>query len=69
MPDDTLTSINCYSRGAERCLAKGKQAPNHEIAELWASIASSYLFLLERERRLTAEEAERDKQPSQWNST
>jgi hypothetical protein len=52
-----LADLLRYRNAAAACTANAQSSGTSEIAALWASIASSYLFLLRREERLAAEEA------------
>ena len=50
-----LTDFERFSRGLERCTANAEHAQHIEVVRLWQSIASSYDFLLKREKRLEEE--------------
>ena len=52
-------NIERYTRRFEQCTAKAERAPHIELRQLWETIASSYAFLLKRERRLEDEQAAR----------
>jgi hypothetical protein len=55
-----LTDIIRFGRALDECKGKATLSQHPEIAQLWTFIAASYSFLLRREERLLAEEAERD---------
>jgi hypothetical protein len=55
-----LTPTERYRRGVEECTAKANLAPFPEAAQIWTTIAASWRFLLQREERLAAEQAERE---------
>jgi hypothetical protein len=50
-----LTNIGRYSLGLNNCKTHAALSQHDEIRDLWLSIASSYAFLLKREKRLDAE--------------
>jgi hypothetical protein len=54
-----LTNIERYSRAFTQCTFNADHAQHVEIRNLWTTIASSYAFLLDREKRLEDEEAAR----------
>jgi hypothetical protein len=56
-------AIERYTRGFEQCTANAQCSQHIEIGELWQSIASSYAFLLKREKRLEDEQGDRWNQP------
>lgn len=55
-----LAATERYRRGVEQSRTRRDNAPYSEVRDLWDTIAQSYVFLLERELRLQAEEAERN---------
>ncbi len=54
-----LNDFERFSRGLERCTANAEHSRHIEVSQLWQSIASSYDFLLKREKRLEEETAGR----------
>jgi hypothetical protein len=55
-----LTPTERYRRGFEECTARANLAAFPEAAQIWTTIAASWQFLLQREARLAAEQAERE---------
>ena len=54
-----LNAIARYQHAISECELKAQHAQHHEIQQLWTTIGAAWLFLLQREERLAAEEAER----------
>ena len=54
-----LTNIERYSRALADCEAKAEACEDPEISQMWMKIASSYAFLLNREKRVEGEVAGR----------
>jgi hypothetical protein len=55
-----LADIERFRRAHDVCVARSRAGQHIEIRALWASIASSYAFLLQREERIIADDAARD---------
>jgi hypothetical protein len=54
-----LTDMERYNRAFAQCTFNAGHAQHPELRGLWLTIASSYEFLLNREKRLEDEEATR----------